>query len=171
MIMSWFQIINKKVDMKELMARIRAEQTESESSKEQQRREKLGLPEEDIDDGIILNWAGECPKCGAKISKDKIIKSMDSDFRPRHNIRQPRREIIIIKCPYFKKAGKMKGKFKRAFLTFYTVKGKTQDISKTDECPMAALLPPKNIGETAMMTSGQTVPNPYYDPAKEEDEI
>tara|TARA_R110000824_G_scaffold14261_2_gene60842 strand:- start:2594 stop:3121 length:528 start_codon:yes stop_codon:yes gene_type:complete len=170
--MSWFEIINKQVDMGELMARIRAEQDESESNKEQERRKKLGLPEEDIEDGVKINWMGYCPKCGIRVNKswEIVNKAIDSDFRPsahKHTQRWKKEQENYrnIKCPYFKKVGKLEGKHGGPKWSAFTTK-ETKDASAADECPMAAP-DPKTYKETNLeLTTGIEHPNPDYDPTK-----
>ena len=173
--MSWFEIINKQVDMGELMARIRAEQAESESNKEQERREKSGLPEEDIEDGVKLNWIGRCPKCKAAIWKGKVTKGFDPDFNPRRNTHNPQRSDVILNCPYFKKAGKVEGKHGGATSPPSTTK-ETKDVSAADECPMAAPTPKNYYAKTIQSWQGPTsmpeeIPNPDYDSTKGERDI
>ena len=140
--MSWFEIINKQVDMGELMARIRAEQAESESNKEQERREKSGLPEEDIEDGV----------------RPSAHKHTQRWKKEQENYRN-------IKCPYFKKVGKLEGKHGGPKWSAFTTK-ETKDASAADECPMAAP-DPKTYKETNLeLTTGAEHPNPDYDSTK-----
>jgi len=165
--MSWFEIINKQVDMKELMARIHAEQAESESNKEQERRKKLGLPEEDIEDGVKINWKGRCPKCGIGVNKswEIVNKAIDPAHHHTQRWKKEQENFRNIKCPYFKKVGKLEGKHGGYKWSAFTTK-ETKDASAANECPMAAPSP-KDYKETHLdLTTGIEHPNPDYDPKK-----
>lgn len=182
--MKWEEILKGRktsfgVDLTELNARIRAEAAEQEAGREKKRREDLGLPEEDVDDGVILKYWGKCPKCGMKVDKNFNIISKsnikrDPAFNPRG--RPMPKTTWLRPCPYFKKAGKMKGKYRQMGLSYWIVEGQATDDSAADECPMAAPEPTTHDSKTRELWQGPTsptitVPNPDYDPSKKRGEF
>lgn len=137
-------------------------------------RKKAGLPPKNITDGAVINWVGECPKCGAKVNpitntfeQNYFLKSkIDPAFNPRRT--DKRKESM--RCPYFSEAGKLSGTFKPTLDFNISEIKQVKDISGIGECPMAAPRA-KYEKEFAMDISGNKIRNPHYDPNKGVDEI
>jgi hypothetical protein len=134
------------------------------------RRKEAGLPEENIN-GAKLNWQGKCPKCGLRVDKDN-----NTFENPLYKSKIDVSTWEFAQCPYFRKAGKVEGKFDKIGI-YHGVKfreGAIKDLSAADECPMASRKPLGDrytTKDAVDMYSGNRIRNPHYDPTKEADDI